>query len=1266
MKKAVKVLLFSASLILLLIPNVFAASPVSRPNVTKEAEIVSVRGDAWVKFAGQQDWTGALAGQVLTSGDSIKTGAFGKLDILFIEGTQIKVNDKTAFLIKQVRKPADKTGSTILKLEIGEIWSRARSVPEGLKIETPSATAAIKGTDWDILVDEKGTSYITVLKGTVELFNDFGTVSVDAGEQAMAEIGKPPMKMFLVKPKDRVQWIISYPMDFAKIIPFQSYRGEEVARLLPSVREKTRKDPSDMQSGLQLAGLLYDIKERDESLKLFDDILKSDPNNGKALTFKGLILLGRGEMDAAAPYFENALRNLQGKDKTEALLGMAGVHLYKNETGKAEKILEEVKQSDPSPLAGVALASFRAYQGAFAGAVDICNEYAARYPDDERFPVLTADFYLTLDEGQKAKEYIDRALKINPSSSLAHAILGRYYYLEGRGKESEQAYRKASEVDPGNADAVSELGKLLMERGHYEDSMKVHSKAIDLNPKAHAYWSKRGMLLNWVEDVKKAEGDYSNAVDLNPADYQSLDGLGFLKLKEGRPQEALEYFQKASLLEPKFAEPHIFASIAYYQLEDFPRALDELKLAEMLDPKDPVPHMIAYLIYQDTYRPMDSIKEATKALELLPNLKSVNPIEATQQGFTNLGSALLGIGMNEWASSFAEESFNPYSADSYFFTSLKYKGNRTLSYNQLLQGFFFNPISLSYPFRYQDIVRRPRLDFSINTSIGDEDGGFFRSHTITSSGYIRKPLEISYNFSINNFDNKGFRKNGFDRGTTFIYGLGVKPDYKNGLFVWGSYRGEKYGDPGAVTRPDSDDNSKWKGLITDFGYSHRFGHNNHMLIDLYYNNTKLTNKNKDPLGTGFNNLYNSFLQNYGPDLTKMFLDQGVYELGVDPDTGLPAYGLDSTGYLNSMGYSHLATISSMLDPDTYRSSQNREREYAFIIKHLFDLGENHKLSYGFEYFTTRTKYESVWGYAPTGSAIEFVNFDLDYMETLPEYTSSKDTVFEETLKVRKKRVYLSDRWKPAESLLIEMGLFYETIKSQQADDDMLHPRVGFALKLGKKHILRAAYQKRLAGTAERTLTPVSTAGLFFSNQLILEGSKVTDYQASLESRWTDNLFTVVNAERRDLRLPEFGIKGETKNNHANILSAALNTLVTEKISFFTVYKFTESKNEDGTNKDKALPLVPKHSFDAGVAWVSPAHIYALLYTTYNAKQFGDKENTSRLPDYWNTNFKTVWEPLKKHLMFKLEANNLFNNNFDTKTGYPAAGRSVYLTAEYRF
>ena len=82
--------------------------------------------------------------------------------------------------------------------------------------------------------------------------------------------------------------------------------------------------------------------------------------------------------------------------------------------------------------------------------------------------------------------------------------------------------------------------------------------------------------------------------------------------------------------------------------------------------------------------------------------------------------------------------------------------------------------------------------------------------------------------------------------------------------------------------------------------------------------------------------------------------------------------------------------------------------------------------------------------------------------------------------------------------------------------------------------------------------------------------------------------------------------------------------------------------------------------------VLPHHIKATLSVNYAAKQYGDDENAYRLPEMLTTDFSTTWEPMRKHVMIKLDIKNIFDDHYETEMYYPAARRSVFLTLEYRF
>ncbi len=1257
----------------LLVP-VHAAVPVSRPNTEKDAEIVAARGDSWVKLIRQEKLISAAAQQVLTSGDMVKTGSYGKMDILFIDGTQIKVHNRTTLLIKEVRKP-DISRETILGLPAGEIWSRARHSAGGLKIETPSATAGIRGTDWDIAVDEKGTSYLTVLRGAIELYNDFGKVVVKSGEQAAAEIGKPPVKMFLIRPGDRVQWISSYPMDLTRIVPFYSRLRAESEKQLASAREKVRQNSADLEGKLFLAGLLFDIREYSESLALFDEILKTDPSQSKALAFKGLILLHNGEYEKALKCFE---KSALGQARTEALLGMAGVYVERNEIEKAAKLLENLTSTDPSPSAALALASLDAYQGDFRKAIAVCNEFGKKYPDDERFLVFAADFLLALDERVKAKEALDKAIAMAPGSSIAYATTGKYYYFEGEGRKAESAYRRSISLDPYNADALSELGRLLMERGHYEESEKVISRSVMADSRGHSQWARKGMLMNWIEDITSARRDFKRAVDLNPVDYQSLDGLGLLALKEGRTDDAVEYFLQASTLEPGYAEPHIFLAIAYYQQEAVDKSLEELRLSEALDPKDPVPYMIAYIIHQDTYRPFDSIGDATKAIDLLPNLKSVNPIETDQKGISNLGSSLLGLGMTEWASSYAEESFNSFDASGYFFVSKKFEDNPFVYFSENVQGFLVEPMSVGYYPRYQDIVAKPHHFLSVNTSLGDEDGGFSRRHKMTLQGFVRSPMQMKYLLDWENHDDKGFRENGFSRGNFLTYAFSARPDYKNGLFIFGGLNSKKYGDPGeddSIAVPNNV--SKSSGFIFDAGYNHRLGPKNNLFLNFHYSRTEIEFRNPDPFGTGLTDTEISFIRQFGLEGAHRYFDSGIYDVTDFVNLLLGSsypkvYGTDTLGVLTSLGIQPIqATIPYSLDLDDTAFSRGIRRGLNYQFKHLFQLGDDHQVSYGVEYSPIQFNINTTHSTSPAGTTLLIDETPLFLLGSGGSASAMSDIRFTEAsygLSQDSKTaiVYANDRWRVSGDLLIDMGLYYESFSNDNNNFRDIYPRVGFEWKLGRRHILRAAYQKRTVESVDVTLAPVTTAGLSFQWIQLFPGSRVADYQAAIDSRWTDRLFTTFILERRDFTTPDTESSILTKKNRADMFSAAVNAILTRRLGVFARYRYTDSKNLDDLYPGKANPLVPAHSAAAGLVLVLPSYIKAELSTKYAARMYGDESNSYKMPDYWATDFSATWEPMRKHLMVKLDVINIFDKHYETEKHYPAVGRSFFCTVEYRF
>jgi len=1245
-----------------------ALVPTTRINIIKEAEIIDVSGESNVLFIKESTWRAAVRDQALTTGDTVRTGTLGRMNLLFVDGAQIKVHNRTTVRIKSVGNPGA-SDPTVLGLDIGEVWSRTPSSPDSLRINTPSATAAIRGTDWDLLVDEAGTSYLTVLKGTVELYNDFGMVEVGANEHAMAEVGKPPVKSFLVRPKDRVQWIISYPIEIARLVSLQTPHRAETAGA-------SSGDATQIESRLSLAEQLYDTRKYDECWKIVEEVLSDSSINNRALVLKGYLHLVYGKMPAARAIFLKVLENAANRERTLATLGLAGVYLHDGESEEAGKLIRALDTGKASAEVGAALASFLAFQGDFAGAVEVGARYGKQYPEDERFPVMNADFFLTIDEQEKALSSIDAALRINPESTMAQTILGRQQYLQGDGNAAEASFRRATSIDPANTLAISELGKLLMEKGDFEASLRAFNAAVEKDPAVSSYWARRGMLMNWLDELDEARSDLERAAELNATDYQSLNALGVIALKEGRTEDAVNYFLKAGVMEPNYAEPHTFLAIAYYQLDQIDRALDELKVAKTLDPKDPVPHIVTYIIYQDTYRPMDAVREATTTLDLLPNLKSVNPTQDTKRGLSNLGNALLGLDMDEWAGSYAEQSFDLFDAASYRFISNRFEDNPIIFNSANYQSFLLNPMSIGFDTRYQDIVLRPQHNLHFGTRLGMEDGRFAGMYTLIQEGYVRKPFEIDYLLQIDLHDNDGFRDNADSEGYFVTFGLGGQPNYKNGFFIFGSIADKETGDPGTRTMPDDDDYTRQSSYSVNAGYNRRLGQKNNLLVNFYISNLESDFHNKDPLGSSgeITTFEASFIRALGLEKSRQIFKDGLYEV----DFSLPWYATDSTGTLADWYQVGFSDIPKILDTSLTRRSETTFKSTGFQVKHIVEIADAHQLSSGFELLdhsieTRLTESMSVWTLSDLFFELPYIGYTDEFFgpfnfTPVPFYDTGKVSSRPIWLHGDMWMAYVDDRWKLTDDLLVEAGLFYESYKDEYNDCNSLNPRVGFAWKVHPDHILRAAYQHRII-PSDPTFAPFTTAGVGFeyARMELFPGAELEDYRASLESKWNKRLFTELRFERRYIQVPSISSFVDDYDNKADIVALAANFILSDKVGLFARYKNTDNRNLNGIAKKKEMPYEPENTFGTGVVLVLPNHMKATLSTNYISEQFTDFMNMDgEIPDYWTANFNFTWEPFNKHLLVSFDAKDIFDTYYETDSDVPGMGNSYYLTLEYRF
>jgi hypothetical protein len=99
--------------------------------------------------------------------DAVKTTQ-GKVGITFQDNTRVQVNENSRLVIDDfVYDPKKGTGKLALNMASGTVryasGAIAHNSPAGVKVNTPTATIAVRGTDFTATVDELGSSTVILL-----------------------------------------------------------------------------------------------------------------------------------------------------------------------------------------------------------------------------------------------------------------------------------------------------------------------------------------------------------------------------------------------------------------------------------------------------------------------------------------------------------------------------------------------------------------------------------------------------------------------------------------------------------------------------------------------------------------------------------------------------------------------------------------------------------------------------------------------------------------------------------------------------------------------------------------------------------------------------------------------------------------------------------------------------------------------------------------------------------------------------------------------
>jgi TolB-like protein/DNA-binding winged helix-turn-helix (wHTH) protein len=148
---------------------------------------------------------------------------------------------------------------------------------------------------------------------------------------------------------------------------------------------------------------------------------------------------------------------------------------------------------------------------------------------------------------ERARQLAQRALRLNPKSSLAYQCLAYVHYVyDWDWAAAERDARDAVRLSPSDSGAIGELGDIYRALGRWDESARLYETAISLDPLSSPWHARLRTLLLSTGRLREADAEARKALQISPTSNNGHYMLGSVLLAQGKPEAALAEMQRES------------------------------------------------------------------------------------------------------------------------------------------------------------------------------------------------------------------------------------------------------------------------------------------------------------------------------------------------------------------------------------------------------------------------------------------------------------------------------------------------------------------------------------------------------------------------------------------------------------------------------------------------------------------------------------------------------------------------------------------------
>jgi len=223
-------------------------------------------------------------------------------------------------------------------------------------------------------------------------------------------------------------------------------------------------------------------------------------------------------------------------------------------------------------------------------------------------------FFRTHQIGGAVRE-LSRSLQLNDKDAQAHKILGLVCTFVGRYDLAEVELRSAAQLEPNSPEIHYFLGRVYYTRQVFAMALSEFQTAIQLDPAYMKAYNNLGLVMETLGKNDEAVKEYTTAAQMNETQHLNspypYEYLSAHYNRERAPALAIEFAQKALLVDPQCDLAYYDLAKAYQTEGDWQKATDEVQKAIAINSSTPE----YFYLLSKALRRLGKIPESEAALK---------------------------------------------------------------------------------------------------------------------------------------------------------------------------------------------------------------------------------------------------------------------------------------------------------------------------------------------------------------------------------------------------------------------------------------------------------------------------------------------------------------------------------------------------------------------------------------------------------------------------------------------------------------------------